>query len=69
MEVKISLLDPTGGIVKSENINIPFFDKVNPQLKNENGVRYEPMCQNRCLLEIGNYQYWIRYDGEIILIK
>jgi hypothetical protein len=72
MKSKITKIDPTGVTIESKDFYIPFIGKtkkVTPKLTSEfspDNIKYEPMCQNRFLLEIGDYKYWMRIDGEII---
>ena len=71
MKAKISKIDPTGQVVKSKEFYIPFVKKnIIELIKLKDGtvVKGEPMCQNRYLLEIGEYKYWILRTGELILI-
>ncbi len=71
MKAKISKIDPTGQIVKSKNFYIPFVKKNRIELiklKDGTVVRGEPMCQNKHILEIGEYKYWMLSTGELILI-
>jgi hypothetical protein len=72
MKAKILKIDPTGQIVKSKEFYIPFVKKNIIQLiklKDGTVVKGEPMCQNRHLLEIGEYKYWLLRTGELILIN
>jgi hypothetical protein len=71
MKAKISKVDPLGQIVNSKDFYIPFVKKNITQLiklKDGTVVRSEPMCQNRHLLEIGEYKYWLLRTGELILV-
>jgi hypothetical protein len=71
MKAKTSKVDPCGTIVKSKDFYIPFVKKNIIQLiklKDGTVVKGEPMCQNRYLLEIGEYKYWLLQTGELILI-
>lgn len=71
MKAKISKVDPIGQIVKSKDFYIPFIKKnIIELIKLKDGtvVKGESMCQNRYLLEIGEYKYWLLRTGELILI-
>ena len=66
MKAKISKIDPIGNIVESKEFHIPFIKKDETPL--DAIINYEPMCQNKYLLEIGEYKYWLSRAGELILI-
>jgi len=73
MKVKIKGLDPTGVVTEEAEFEIPlinkkFYDKRNEKLKNNSIGEYEPMIQNRYILEIGEYKYFLRRDGELTKI-
>jgi len=71
MKAKISKIGPVGDVVKSKEFYIPLLKKNIIQLiklKDGTTLRGEPMMQTRHLLEIGDYKYWVRRDGEIIMI-
>jgi hypothetical protein len=72
MKAKISKIDHTGQILESKEFYIPFVKKNIIQLiklKDGTVVKGEQMYQNRHLLEIGKYKYWVLRTGELILIK
>ena len=67
MKAKISKIDPIGNIVESKEFQIPFMKKDDIPL--ETIINYEPMCQNKYLLEIGEYKYWLLRTGELISVN
>jgi hypothetical protein len=71
MKAKISKITPVGEIEDSIEFQIPFIKDDTYLIKLNDGtvVKGEPMKQSRYLLEIGNYKYWVRNNGEIALIN
>ena len=71
MKAKISKLDPTGHFEESKEFYIPLIKKNKIQwikLKDGTKIQGEPMKQTRYLLEIGEFKYFVRKNGEIDLI-
>lgn len=71
MKVKISKVGPVGDINESKEFYIPLIKKNKIQLiklKDGTVIKGEPMKQDRYLLEIGEYKYWVLRTGEIIII-
>ena len=71
MKAKISKLDPVGTVEESKEFYIPLIKKNKIQwikLKDGTKIKSEPMKQSRYLLEIGEFKYWLRKNGEIELI-
>lgn len=71
MKVKISKVGPVGDINESKEFYIPLIKKNRIQrikLKDGTVIKGEPMKQDRYLLEIGEYKYWVLRTGEIIII-
>jgi len=71
MKAKILKLDPTGTIEESKEFYIPLIKKNKIQwikLKDGTKIKGEPMKKSRYLLEIGDFKYWVRKNGEIELI-
>lgn len=78
MKAKIRMLDPTGTVADSMEINLSV---IIPEETRENGYydevqpdgtvfQFEPMRQFRYFLEIGDFTYRInRTTGELTLIK
>lgn len=71
MEAKISKLNPLGDIEESTEFEIPHIKDDTYLIKLNDGVvlKGEPMKQYRFLLEIGDFKYWLRKNGEIELIE
>jgi hypothetical protein len=71
MKAKISKITPVGEIEDSIEFQIPFIKDDTYLIKLNDGtvVKGEPMKQSRYLLEIGNYRYWVRKNGDIELIN
>jgi hypothetical protein len=71
MKAKISKITPVGEIEDSIEFQIPFIKDDTYLIKLNDGtvVKGEPMKQSRYLLEICNYKYWVRNNGEIALIN
>lgn len=72
MKAKISELDPTGVEVKSKVFYFPFIKKNLIQLiklKDGTVLRGEPMRQVRYLLEIEEFKYFVKRNGDIIKIE
>jgi|Laugrespbdmm15sd_2_1035082.scaffolds.fasta_scaffold00393_7 hypothetical protein len=72
MKAKISKLDPLGTIEESKEFYIPLIKKNKIQwikLKDGTKIKGEPMKQSRYLLEIGEFKYFVRRNGEIELIN
>jgi len=72
MKAKISKVDPCGCICETKDFYIPLIkrDKIQLiKLKDGTVIKGEPMTQNRLLLEIGEYKYWLLRNGELELIQ
>jgi hypothetical protein len=71
MKAKISKVGPVGDITETKEFYIPFVKKNIIQLiklKDGTKIKGEPMKQDRHLLEIGEFKYWLLQTGELILI-
>jgi hypothetical protein len=72
MKAKISAIDPTGVTVESTEFYIPVIESdmgKDGMLEDGTIIKYESMCQNRHILEIGNYQYYLLETGKLISIE
>jgi len=72
MKCKISKVGPVGDINDTKEFFIPLIKKNKIQLiklKDGTVVKGEPMKQDRYLLEIGEFKYWLFRNGEIDLIE
>lgn len=66
--LKLSALDPTGVALSKMELNYGYLGYENPPELSDDFWKpgYEPMRQVRYLLEIGDYAYYVRRNGEII---
>tara|TARA_R110000772_G_C13310268_1_gene440125 strand:- start:35084 stop:35335 length:252 start_codon:yes stop_codon:yes gene_type:complete len=71
MKVKIKEIDPTGTILNEKEFTLPLVKKPKVEYRTTtiDGIdvpmRYEPMRKVRYLLEINDYKYWFRSNGEL----
>jgi len=68
MKAILSMIDPCGSVVKSKKFYLPFIKKNIIQtitLKDGTKVKGEPMRQNRYILEVGDYKYFVSMTGKI----
>jgi len=60
MKAKISKVGPVGDINESKEFYIPLI-----KFKDGTKIKGEPMKQDRYLLEIGEFKYWLLTTGEL----
>ena len=71
MKAKISKLNPVGFVEESKEFYIPLIKKNKIQLIKLNDgttIKSEPRKKSRYVLEIGEFKYWVRKNGEIELV-
>ena len=72
MKAKISRLNPVGDIEESKEFYFPLIKKNKIEwikFKDGTKIKGEPRKQNRYLLEIGDFRYFVLKNGEIELIN